>query len=150
MIITCENCSKKFNINPDLIPVNGRLLQCSSCDHQWFYKNQNNDDIIKQPNNTKFDKSEEIRSSKKIKEQADLDVTHEINDNNKDKHENNIKSNNKILSIIIVFIITFLAIIILIDTFKRPISSIYPNIEFILYSLYESIKDLKLFFLDLF
>ena len=46
----------------------------------------------------------------------------------------------------IVFSIAF---IILIDTFKYPISKIVPNIEFILYNLYESIKDIRLFFNDL-
>ena len=38
MIITCEQCSKKFEIESSLIPENGRLLQCSSCSHKWFYK----------------------------------------------------------------------------------------------------------------
>ena len=38
MIITCEQCSKKFEIESSLISENGRLLQCSSCNHQWFYK----------------------------------------------------------------------------------------------------------------
>ena len=37
MIITCEKCSKNFNINDNLIPDAGRLLQCGSCDHKWFY-----------------------------------------------------------------------------------------------------------------
>ena len=38
MIITCEQCDKKFEIESTLIPEKGRLLQCSSCTHQWFYK----------------------------------------------------------------------------------------------------------------
>ena len=38
MIISCINCYKKFEINSDLIPENGRLLQCSICNHQWFFK----------------------------------------------------------------------------------------------------------------
>ena len=37
MIITCEKCSKNFSINDNLIPETGRLLQCGSCDHKWFY-----------------------------------------------------------------------------------------------------------------
>ena len=53
------------------------------------------------------------------------------------------------LVIIIVFIISFTALIILIDTFKLPISVIFPNIEFLLYNLYESIMDIKLFINDL-
>ena len=38
MIISCEKCTKKFNIRDDLIPKDGRLLQCGSCNHKWFYK----------------------------------------------------------------------------------------------------------------
>jgi hypothetical protein len=53
------------------------------------------------------------------------------------------------LSLIIVFIISFIAIIIVLDTFQKPISKFIPNIEFILYNLYETIKDIVLFFNDL-
>ena len=38
MIITCEQCNKKFEIESNFIPEKGRLLQCSSCNHKWFYK----------------------------------------------------------------------------------------------------------------
>ena len=38
MIITCEKCNKTFNIQDKLIPDNGRLLQCGSCGHKWFFK----------------------------------------------------------------------------------------------------------------
>ena len=38
MIISCEKCNKKFNIQDNLIPNEGRLLQCGSCNHKWFYK----------------------------------------------------------------------------------------------------------------
>ena len=38
MIISCENCNKRFEVGDNLIPEEGRLLQCSSCDHKWFFK----------------------------------------------------------------------------------------------------------------
>ena len=44
MIITCEQCNKKFEIESILIPEKGRLLQCSSCNHQWFYKKDVSDE----------------------------------------------------------------------------------------------------------
>ena len=37
------------------------------------------------------------------------------------------------------------AVIIFIDTFKYPLSKIVPNLEFLLYNLFESIKDIALF-----
>ena len=40
MIITCNNCNKKFDIDSNLIPDKGRLLQCASCDHKWFFKKE--------------------------------------------------------------------------------------------------------------
>ena len=38
MIISCDQCLKKFEIDSKLIPDEGRLLQCSSCHNKWFYK----------------------------------------------------------------------------------------------------------------
>ena len=60
--------------------------------------------------------------------------------------------NNKLssLNFILVFIISFAALIVLLDTFKNPIALILPNIEFILESLYETLKDITLFIQDLF
>ena len=37
MIIECPNCNKKFNLDKNLIPENGRTLKCSSCDHIFLY-----------------------------------------------------------------------------------------------------------------
>ena len=36
--ITCPNCKKTFEVEHNLIPVEGRDVQCSSCDVIWFYK----------------------------------------------------------------------------------------------------------------
>ena len=38
MIIECIKCSKKFEVNSDLIPSDGRTIQCGSCGHVWFFK----------------------------------------------------------------------------------------------------------------
>ena len=38
MIIVCVNCAKSFNVNSELIPDEGRTIQCGSCRHVWFYK----------------------------------------------------------------------------------------------------------------
>ena len=40
MIISCPSCKKKFNIDINLIPSEGRNLQCGSCEHIWFYKKE--------------------------------------------------------------------------------------------------------------
>ena len=152
MIISCNNCHKKFDINSDLIPQNGRLLECSSCNHQWFFKKEvvvptlrdsiNNNKIeIFQNDSTLAEqesKNSEVETKKKDKKPSEILV------NNK-----RMKRKFKVLNLTIVFIISFIALIIFVDTFKSPIGEIIPNIEFILYNLYETIKDIISFLKDL-
>ena len=145
MLIECENCNKKFKIEESLIPKDGRLLQCGSCNHKWFYKKIDNDQTLK----LEEDKIEEVKIEEdkikdiKIKEPEGLNLK---------KQESNKKINKKsfnIFKIFFVFIITFIAIILLLDTFKSQISLIFPDIEIFLNNLYQSILDVNLFFKDL-
>ena len=43
----------------------------------------------------------------------------------------------------------FAAFIVFMDTFKTPVSNFFPEIEVILYNLYETFKDVILFLKDL-
>jgi len=156
MIITCDNCNKRFEINSDLIPDKGRLLLCGSCNHQWFFKKEIQRNTINPSNNNLvMDYKKDLISNKKvedIKEKKTLDKkSHNIKNNDLKNSIKVIKGKKKtkILNSTIVFIITFIAVVILVDTFEQPISMIIPNIEFILYNLYESTKDIFLFFEDL-
>ena len=148
MIISCDQCHKKFEIDSNLIPKDGRLLECGSCNHKWFYKQ----DIE--------DKTQEIIIEPKLKniEEKNIDPIQTnispINELDTSSEKKKIVENKKIkkisiLNIIIVFIISFVALIILIETFKDPISIFIPNIKFILNSLYETLNDIVLFFNDL-
>ena len=148
MIISCDQCNKKFEIDSNLIPKDGRLLECGSCNHKWFYKQ----DIE--------DKTEEIIIEPQLKniEEENIDPIQtnisQINEFDTSFKKKEIIENKKIkkigvLNIIIVFIISFVALIILIETFKNPISIYIPNIEFILNSLHEILRDIILFFKDL-
>ena len=38
MIITCPSCQRKFELDDNLLPENGRTLQCGSCNYKWFFK----------------------------------------------------------------------------------------------------------------
>ena len=38
MIIECTNCNKKFRVDDDLIPENGREIICGSCNYAWHFK----------------------------------------------------------------------------------------------------------------
>ena len=169
MIITCNNCNKKFDIDSNLIPDKGRLLQCASCEHKWFFKKEalentvspidedisiDNVNIFDQ-NSSSTDVEERVLNAPKDEVEVDLEkeTKDKIEINKDESPQVNTKpkkqKNFKILNIFIVAIISSVAFIIIVDTFKYPIGKIVPNIEFILYNLYESIKDISLFIRDL-
>ena len=156
MIISCENCNKRFEVGDNLIPAQGRLLQCSSCDYKWFFKKTEKliekkepKKIIKEDDNKilsetfveKTIEKKEIKSTT-LNEETLSEIDDEQPQVKKDKKTNYLK-------IFIVIIITFVAIIIIIETFKHQISLIYPDIETLLSNLYESLKDINLFLRDL-
>ena len=133
MIIICEQCNKKFEIESNLIPEKGRLLQCSSCSHKWFYKSDALEEtkIVLKKQDIKSEKTDPI-----IEETNNIKVFDESASSNKSKRKHSYKfsQSKKIsfLNVILVFIISIIALIVLLDTFINPISLMIPNIEFIL------------------
>ena len=93
----------------------------------------------------KLDEKIEVNNEEEPKNKIDANINESTQANTKPKKQKNFK----ILNIFIVAIISSVAFIIIVDTFKYPIGKIVPNIEFILYNLYESIKDISLFIRDL-
>ena len=164
MIITCPNCNKQFKIDNSLIPDEGRDLQCGSCNHIWFYNIQekNNEvlelkhEIISEDIETKAENKED-----KIEEKQQPEETSKTEINNKKKEKNSEKQKNtttlkktenkgsKFFSYLIVFIISFVALIILLDTLKTPLINVFPGLEIILFNLFETLQDIKLFIIDL-
>ena len=142
MIISCEKCNKKFELSEELVPEEGRLLQCGSCSYKWHYIPKKTIKLVNEIDQVSTSK----QKSKKIKKNI-------INENNEILKNQEIDSNEKkeigLLSITIVTIISLIALLIILDTFKMYIISFIPNIDFYLSSLYESLKDIFLFFKDL-
>ena len=162
MIITCPSCKKKFNIDINLIPSEGRDLQCGSCDHVWFYKKQDpisepleiNEDIaVKENENHDIlndDKSKDQSTKQPVEEnkiaKSELSKIKET----ESKTEVITKTQSgKFFSYLLVLIISFGALIILLDTLKTPLINIFPGLEVLLFNLYETLKDIKLFIIDL-
>ena len=147
MIIVCPCGEKKFEVEENLIPDKGRLLKCGSCDQTWFFNknvNEQTEPLIDKPTkqNKILYKDENINISETnipIKPGSELV---------KYKPKYNFTF-GKFLSYIIVSIFTFIAVIIVLDTFKSPLSNIFPNLELILYNLFETLRDLILFVKDL-
>ena len=149
MIIECLNCNKKFNVDDELIPEGGRLIQCGSCDHNWHYKKENiiletlaagNDikNVVDDDDAPVIKQQESITELTKVKKDIKINNT---------KVEKNRVVN--LFSYLLVFIISFVALIILIDTLKSPLINFFPGLEIFLFNLFESLKDVKLFIIDL-
>ncbi len=164
MIITCPNCNKQFKIENSLIPDDGRDLQCGSCNHIWFYNIQEkktevlelkqqiiSEDIETNVEN-KEDKTEEKQQPEEIIKTA---INNRKKEKNSEKQKNIAtlkKTENKVskfFSYLIVFIISFVALIIMLDTLKTPLINVFPGLEIIIFNLFETLQDIKLFIIDL-
>ena len=166
MIITCPNCKKKFKIDTSQIPAKGRNLQCGSCGHNWFYKTEDkssetltlNDDLSNngiETNNVNNDiektlEYKEIKTNLKPREkEKNLKKSQQKRKSTIIK-DNEEKSENKFFANLLVCIISIVALIILIDTLKKPLIDIFPGSEIILLNLFATLQDIKLFIIDLF
>ena len=155
MIITCPNCNKQFKIDNSLIPDDGRDLQCGSCNHVWFYKLENESEVPLTLNeNASVDKVEPDIQIKDQNEEFSEKLNQEkiIKTEIKETDKTVKKSVNKgpkFFRYLIVFIISFVALVILLDTLKTPLINIFPGLELVLFNLFETLKDIKLFIIDL-
>ena len=152
MIIACPRCQKSFNIDDKLIPIEGRLVKCGACDHTWFFKPkeniENKQDAATPDTTIKEEEKRELIRVKQNKETVKPKV---------DKTKGNKKylpaikkeKSKNYSKLFLVFLISIIAIVILIDTFKVPLSYIIPNINFYLDNLYQSLIDIKLFTINL-
>ena len=162
MIIECPACSKKFNIDEKLIPDDGRLLKCGNCDHTWFYKkednlkletetikineiNENKSEINIEPVDVPIKETKKIRKKISKKSSTKESTSKELVSIDK----SSVSRENNIIKKIFLIIISIIAFILLIDTFKNQLSVIFPGIVQMSDSLYQVINDLKLFIKDL-
>ena len=148
MIITCPCCEKKFEIDAALIPNEGRTLKCGSCDHVWFYKKG------EQIDNYKIEEKNLEISDKSIPTKSPIESIEKskkkINDKALVKYQKKeILNLGKIFRYILVTILSLITLIVLLDTLKVPLSNTFPNLEFVLFNLYETIRDIILFLKDL-
>ena len=162
MIIECPACSKKFNIDEKLIPDEGRLLKCGNCDHTWFFKKKENiklDAETSKLNEINENKSEiniepvekTIKQTKKIRKKISKKSSTKESTSKElvSIEKSSVSRENNIIKKIFLIMISIIAFILLIDTFKNQISVIFPGILQMSDSLYLVINDLKLFIKDL-
>ena len=162
MIIECINCNKKFNVDAALIPKQGRQIQCGSCKHIWHFKIESSlkeplilEDENKQKNLSITKDTNDITGSTNKENSTKLLKDNEINKDNKIQETITIENDIKIskisyfFSYLLVILISFVALIILLDTLKSPLINIFPGLEIVLFNLFETLKDIKLFIIDL-
>ena len=148
MIITCPCGDKKFNVDASLIPNEGRTLQCGFCDEKWHFKPSDkkleNDYIKKDIKIKKIDPKEKVPSEvdKIISEAEKIKTTDTISVSKNSE-------NFKFINFLFLSIITFTALILILDTFKFQINDALPGFNLLLANFYESLKDIYLFFKDL-
>ena len=158
MIITCPNCKKKFNIDLTLINNEGRDLKCGSCDHVWHYKvedvnstaltlNENIDNSQTEPHKNKTENDEIVKNNETISKNLTHKKQGKPNNLSLDKKKN---IGSKFFSYLVVFFISLIALVILVDTLKTPLINTFPSLEVILFNLFETLKDIKLFIIDLY
>ena len=152
MIIVCPSCGKNFNVRDDQIPDKGRLLQCSNCNHEWFYTKNTipiDDNLDEQFNDELTQESfgildeEEEKRDKNISE----DKTVELEKPKEIKEKKATKVN--FFKLLLILIISFAAFVLIVDTFIVQISVYIPFAEKYLDNLYQSIIDISLFFQNL-
>ena len=152
MIIVCPSCGKNFNVRDDQIPDKGRLLQCSSCKHEWFFTKNTIpiDDNLDEESKDEFTQEsfgildeEEDRRDEVIVEDKTVESEKPKNINKK----KTIKVN--FFKLLLVFIISFVAFVLIVDTFIVQISEYVPFAEKYLDNLYQSLIDISLFFQNL-
>ena len=136
MIIVCPCDQKSFNIDDKLIPKKGRLVKCGVCNHTWFFKPTEN-----------IEKKQDDLSRKIVNGE---DAGREFTQKNKYLPAIKKEKSKNFTKLFLVVLISIIATVILIDTFKAPLSYVIPNINFYLNNLYQSLLDIKLFTTNLF
>ena len=152
MIIVCPSCGKNFNVRDDQIPDKGRLLQCSNCKHEWFYTKNTipiDDNIDELSNDELTQESFGILDEEEDQHDEGIveDKTVELEKPKTIKRQEGKRLN--FFKLLLVFIISFVAFILIVDTFIIQISEYFPFAEKYLDNLYQSIIDISLFFQNL-
>ena len=154
MIISCPSCKKKFEIDANLIPKEGRNLQCGSCLNVWFYKSEKNiPDLEIKNNTTDLSKENDEIIIKEDSKKEMFTIKQKDSENPKDKalikYEKKAKySLVNFLGYFVVIFLSFVALLIIFDTFQPLLLPVFPNLELILFNFSETLLDIYLFIKD--
>ncbi len=142
MIIECQNCNKKFDLEDKLIPLKGRLVQCGFCHSQWhqlpnIITSSLKKKVIDKVDVSKVEVKERSINKKKIRSKA------------RDKQEFKNK-NIGFFSYIFIFLISIIAFFLIGETFEYQINNIFPNFGNYIIHVYETLNNILILIKDLF
>jgi hypothetical protein len=114
-----------------------------------LYDNEIESDQVEKGNDNEFKKNQPI--SKKITQKEEEKRTKKFIEKQKSILENKEKNTgSKFFSYSVIFVISLIALVILLDTLKSPLINIFPGLELVLFTLFETLHDIKLFIIDLY
>ena len=143
MIIECQNCNKKFDLEDKLIPLKGRLVQCGFCHSQWHQLPNNTTSLLKEKVIDKVDISKD-----EVKEQP-TKKKKKIKSKYRDKQDFKNK-NIGFFSYIFIFLISIIAFFLIAETFEYQINNIFPNFGNYIIYVYETLNNILILIKDLF
>tara|TARA_Y100000590_G_scaffold374779_1_gene439327 strand:- start:100 stop:555 length:456 start_codon:yes stop_codon:yes gene_type:complete len=136
MFIECSACNSKYLINSADLKPKGRMVECASCNHQWFQEPNFNENIISESINFLNDSDEKEIHNKKINENINKKK------NNKIKNLPSTVVKEQKVSILNSFlVVAFLVLIIFSFLFLRSYGiNIFVLINFYLQEFYFNLK----------
>jgi len=182
MIINCKKCNKNFEVDDNLISLEGTLVQCGSCQYKWHQKkevaSQNVEDhkLIKDISITdnKVSNNPNINLEKKNTESPSKKVSSRTNDEKKkrlkeiedikleiireketlDPKKTKKDTKKKIkkigyISSILIFLISIIALYIILDTFQYQIGKYWQNFDKYFYYINETVFNIFILIKDL-
>ena len=146
MIVNCQNCNKKFEIEDQLIPKKGRLVQCGFCSSKWHQLPQ-----IETTGVEPIDKKKELDKPEKLIKKR-IDIQKEEKNLTKSRSAKIKIKTKKIgfLSLILIILISTVATFLVIETFKIQIISFWPQADVYINHVYETLENIFILIKDLF
>ena len=143
MIIECQNCNKKFDLEDKLIPLKGRLVQCGFCHSQWHQLPNIKTSSLKKK------VIDEVDISKDEAKEQPINKTKKIKSKPRDKQDFKNK-NIGFFSYIFIFLISIIAFFLIAETFEYQINNIFPNFGNYIIYVYETLNNILILIKDLF
>ena len=149
MILECQNCNKKFNVNDTLIPSKGRLVQCGFCHSKWHQLPKITENLVEKKVIDKVDVSKDETKIQPVNYKKKVKNLDRIETKTSPKQKKKIK-NIGLFSYISIFLISIIALFLIAETFLSQLNNIFPGFENYIIYVYETLNNILILIKDLF